>query len=72
MMHPSWFPLTPCARLLYIVYTALVMHVLLACACAPPRYLSGYQTRFLATIRELIAAGCEVLVVTPGKCNDGV
>lgn len=29
--------------------------------------MSGYQTRFLATIKELTAAGCEVLVVTPGR-----
>ena len=32
-----------------------------------PRYMSGYQTRFLATIKELTAMGCDVLVVTPGE-----
>lgn len=36
-------------------------------ACPRPR--SGYQTRFLATIREMVAAGCQVLVVTPGTLD---
>ena len=34
---------------------------------SPFTYCSGYQTRFRATIREMVAEGCQVLVVTPGK-----
>lgn len=34
---------------------------------SPFTYTSGYQTRFRATIREMVAQGCAVLVVTPGK-----
>lgn len=33
---------------------------------SPFTYCSGYQTRFRATIREMVAEGCQVLVVTPG------
>ena len=34
---------------------------------SPFTYTSGYQTRFLATIKEMVEAGCQVLVVTPGE-----
>jgi sulfoquinovosyltransferase len=41
-------------------------------AAPPAHHCSGYQTRFLATIREMVAAGCQVLVVTPGRGAGGL
>lgn len=37
------------------------------CACS---YVCGYMNRYRNTIRFLTEAGCEVLVVTPGKVGD--
>ncbi|KAL4425178.1 hypothetical protein ABPG75_009194 [Micractinium tetrahymenae] len=39
---------------------------------SPFTYTSGYQTRFRATIREMVAQGCAVLVVTPGRGAAGL
>eukprot|EP00887_Chlorella_sp_A99_P006083 scaffold22.g6083.t1 len=59
---------------------ALPRRIVLFVEPSPFSYTSGVQRRFLATIREMVAAGCKVrggegvgvLVVTPGRGAAGV
>lgn len=35
---------------------------------SPFTYVCGYKNRFCETIKHLVGAGCEVLVITTGRC----
>lgn len=35
---------------------------------SPFTYVCGYKNRFCETIKHLVASGCEVLVITTGRC----